>query len=120
MDRPSGGGAPGALRDPGRARGDRVAVALGVARDPTDGHVDAETGGGALLLGLATPEAVLAVLPRPVAAGEQHWALGADPTGLVLAHRAGLRSLTGGSEEQLRPAGTRRLVRPGQGPGEDQ
>ena len=47
---------------------DGLAVAAGVAGDATDGHVDAEAGGGALFLGLAAPEAVLAVLAGPVAA----------------------------------------------------
>ena len=53
------------------ARCDGLAVAAGVAGDPTDGHVDAEAGGGALFFGLATPEAVLAVLAGPVAASVQ-------------------------------------------------
>ena len=54
--------------DAGRAGLHGRAVALGVAGDPADGHVDAEAGGGALLFGLATPEAVLAVLACPLAA----------------------------------------------------
>src|SRR5205085_9881818 len=71
-----------ALCDLGRARGHGVAVALGVAGDPPDRHVDPEPGRGALLFGLAAPEPVLAVLARPVAARHQHLALRADRTGL--------------------------------------
>src|SRR5688500_18784186 len=81
-----GGGYPAAERarperelgDPVTARGDGAAVALRVAGDPADGHVDPEPGGGALLLGLAAPEPVLTVLACPVAALEQDRAVAAD------------------------------------------
>src|SRR6476469_4764380 len=63
------GGYRGAgLRDAGLARRNGLAVATRVAGDATDGHVDAESRGGALLFGLGTPEAVLPVLAGPVAA----------------------------------------------------
>ena len=77
------------------------AVALGVAGDTPDGHVDAVPGGGALLFGLATPEAVLAVLTCPLTARREDGAVGADGAGLGLAHVAGLGPLAGGSEEEV-------------------
>ena len=80
----------------------------GVPGDPTDGHVDAEAGGGALFFGLAAPEAVLAVLACPVAALDERRARAADGAGLRLAHGAGLGPLAGGSEEQPRLARGRR------------
>ena len=99
---------------------DRLAVALGVAGDPADGHVDAEAGGGALLLGLAAPEAVLAVLAGPVAAVDEHRARAADGAGLRLADGAGLGALAGGREEQPRLAAAGGVVGPGQRTGEDE
>ena len=54
--------------DAGSAGLDGRAVALGVAGDAPHGHVDVVPGGGALLFGFATPEAVLAVLTCPLTA----------------------------------------------------
>ena len=65
---PESSRARSASRDCGVRGRDGLAVAAGVAGDAADGHVDAEAGGGALFLGLAAPEAVLAVLAGPVAA----------------------------------------------------
>src|SRR4051794_2085870 len=52
--------------DAGLARRNGLAVATRVPGDPTDGHVDTETRGGALLFGLGAPEPVLAVRTGPV------------------------------------------------------
>ena len=49
-----------------RPRCDRLAVAAGVPGNPTDGHVDAETGSGALFFGLATPEPSTRGDPVPI------------------------------------------------------
>src|SRR4029450_11969339 len=87
--------------DAGSAGPYGAAGTLRVARRPTDGHVDADPGGGALFLRLTAPEAVLPVLARPVAALPHDGTRGAHGTGLALAQDAGLGSLTGGSEEQL-------------------
>ena len=89
------------VRRRGGAGLDGGAVALGVTGDASDGHVDAEPGGGALLFGLATPEAVLAVLAGPLAARREHGAGVADGAGLGLADGAGLGPLTGGGEEEV-------------------
>ena len=51
-----------------------MAFAAGVAGDPADGHVDPESGRGAVLFRLAAPEAVLAVLACPVAAVDERGA----------------------------------------------
>src|SRR6478609_2639787 len=45
------------LRAAGVTRLDGLTVTAGVARDPAHRHVDSEAGRGAVLLGLATPEA---------------------------------------------------------------
>src|SRR5918994_5883249 len=97
-----------------------AAGALRVTRHAAHGHVDTEAGGGALLLGLATPEAVLAVLTCPVATLPHYGTRRADGTGLALALDAGLGSLTGGGEEQHAAPPARRVGRPCQGPTEDQ
>src|SRR5690349_10158012 len=109
-----------ALRHARRAGLDGRAVALGVAGDAPDGHVDAVPGGGALLFGLATPEAVLAVLARPLAARREHFAVVADGAGLGLTHVAGLGPLAGRSEEQVVLASAGGGPRPGERTGEDQ
>ena len=89
------------LRDPGLARHDGCAVALRVPGDATDGHVDAVSRGGALLFGLAPPEAVLTVLSCPFAAGDHDLAPQADGTGPGLAEQSGLGTLTRRCEEQV-------------------
>src|SRR4051812_10132695 len=73
----------GASGDARGARLDRLAVALRVAGDAADRHVHPEARRGALLLGLAAPEPVLAVLAGPVPAGREHRALHAHGTGLA-------------------------------------
>src|SRR6478735_1241710 len=108
-----------ALRHARCAGLDGRAVALGVAGDAPDGHVDAVPGGGALLFGLATPEAVLAVLTRPLAARHEDLAVVADGAGLGLTHVAGLGPLAGGGEEEVVLASTRCGARPGERAGED-
>ena len=91
---------------------DGLAVATRVAGDATDGHVDAEAGGGALFFGLAAPEAVLAVLAGPVAALEQRRALAADRRGPCASRttRASGRS-PAGAKNSSRLALRRRLRR---------
>src|SRR5687767_2266364 len=89
------------LGDPVTARGDGAAVALRVAGDPADGHVDPEPGGGALLLGLAAPEPVLTVLACPVAALEQDRAVAADRACPALADYPGLGPLPRRREEEI-------------------
>src|SRR5262245_4775083 len=106
--------------DAGGARSHGTAGALRVARHAADRHVDPEPGRSPLFLRLAAPEAVLAVLARPVAAVLQHRARGADGPGLSLAHDARLRALAGGGEEQLGAPLTRRVRRPCQWSAEDQ
>ena len=99
---------------------DGGAVALGVAGHTPDGHVDAVPGGGAVLFGLATPEAVLAVLACPLAALREHFAVVADGAGLGLTHVAGLGTLAGGGEEEVVLPSARGRPRPGERAGEDQ
>ena len=93
------GAADYAMRD---SRGDGLAVATRVAGDPTDRHVDAESGGGALFFGLGAPEAVLPVLAGPIAALLQRRARPANGPRLRLAHDARLGPLAGRREEQTR------------------
>ena len=100
---------------------DGLAVAAGVAGDPADGHVDAEAGGGALFFGLATPEAVLAVLARPVAAvGAATSHARQTARALRLADGAGLGPFARRREEQPALPVAGGLGRPGQWTGEDQ
>ena len=108
------------LRRCGTRGRDGLAVAARVAGDPTDGHVDAESRGGALLFGLAAPEAVLAVLAGPVAALLQRRARPAHRAGLRLAHDARLGALAGRREEQARLTLARGLGGPRQRAGEDE
>src|SRR5207245_5459611 len=75
---------------------------------------------GALLLGLAAPEAVLAVLTRPPAAGLHHGAGRAHGAGLGLAHQPGLGTLACGGEEQLVLPSARGRAGPRERTGEDQ
>src|SRR6185312_16173250 len=99
--------------DAGRAGLDGSPVALGVPGDAADGHVDAVPGGGALLFGLATPEAVLAVLAGPLAARREHFAVVADGAGLGLTHVAGLGPLPRRGEEEIVLASAGGRPRPG-------
>src|SRR6185295_844432 len=119
-ERPGKGPAWGRSGDARRAGLDGGAVPLGISGDAADGHVDAVAGGGALLFRLATPEAVLAVLTGPLAAGLQDHTVGADGADLGLADVAGLGPLPGRREEEvvLTPTGGR--PGPGQWAGEDQ
>src|SRR5262249_39037892 len=106
--------------DAGGAGPHRPAAPLRVTRYPADRHVDPEAGRRALLLGLAAPEAVLAVLARPVAAVLQDGTRGAHGPGLALAHDSRLRPLAGRGEEQLGATLARGVRRPRQGSAEDQ
>ena len=91
--------------DPRGARLHGLAVALGVAGDPADGHVDAEAGRGALLFGLAAPEAVLAVLAGPVAAVDEDGALRQTARALLSrTTRASGRSPAGAKNSSVRPS----------------
>ena len=67
---------------------------------------------GALLLGLAAPEAVLAVLAGPVAAVDERRARAAHGAGLRFADGPRLGALAGGREEQPRLAAAGGLRRP--------
>src|SRR5207253_875398 len=96
------------------------AVALGVPRDATYRHVDAEAGGGALLFRLASPEAVLALLARPLATGFHDRAGMADRASPCLAHDPSLGPLPCRREEQAGLPLTGGGARPGQRSGEDQ
>jgi len=80
----------------------------------------AEPGGVALVLRLASPEPVLTVLTGPFAARRENGAGRADCARLGLANEPRLRSLTGGGEEQFVLAPARRIGRPGERPGEEQ
>ncbi len=113
-------GEESASGDAGSAGLHRGAVALGVAGDTPDGHVDAVPGSGAFLFGFATPEAVLAVLTRPLAARHEDLAVVADGAGLGLTHVAGLRTLASGGEEEVVLASTRCGAGPGERAGEDE
>src|SRR3954469_25827238 len=106
------------LRATGVARFHGLAVATGVAGDPTDGHVDTEARGGALLLRLATPEPVLAVFTGPVPAVDEGGAAPAHRAGLGLAGGAGLGAFPGRREEQPRLAAAGCLVGPPERTGE--
>ena len=70
------------------------------------------TGGGALLLGLATPETVFAVVAGEITAGEQRRAFGADLPGGFLAPDPALRTLAGDAEEQFGPTLAQGLIHP--------
>src|SRR5262249_14772824 len=118
-----GGAAPAATRRSGDARLaglHRPPVALRVAGDAADRHVDPVAGGGALLLGLAAPEPVLAVLTGPVAAGLERDAGPADGACARLAQDPGLGPLAGGGEEEAGLADAGGVGGPGQRTGEDQ
>src|SRR5581483_1007746 len=106
--------------DAGLAGLDGLAVALRVAGDAADGHVDAEARGGALLLRLPAPEAVLPVLTRPLAARGDDAAVQADRPGPGLAQHPGLGALTRRCEEEVGLADALGAAGPGQRPGEDQ
>ncbi len=79
---------------------DRLPLTPGIPGNPPDGHLDPEPGGGALLLGLAAPEAVLPVLTPPGPAGFQHGADLAQLTSLRLPAGAGLGPFPRRCEEE--------------------
>ena len=104
------------LGDAGFAGCDGLAGASRVAGNAAHRHVDPEAGGGAVLLGLAAPEAVLAVLASPAPAGVHDRAGRADRPGPGLPEEAGLGSFPRGCEEQFRLPGARRSAVQVRGP----
>ena len=87
------------LGDAGFAGCDGFAVAAGVAGHAAHRHVDPEAGRGAVLFGLAAPEAVLAVLASPAPARVHDRAGRADRPGPGLPEEAGLRAFPRRCEE---------------------
>src|SRR5437588_3890055 len=92
---------------------DGLPLAPGVPGDPAHRHLDAEAGGGALLLGLAAPEAVLTVVAGPRAAGAHDRAGVTDRAGLGLADLTSLRAFPGRREEDGCVPGADRVRHPG-------
>src|SRR5260221_7764461 len=82
-----------------RPGGHRLALAAGVPGDAADRHFHAEPGGGALLLGLPAPEAVLPAVAGPAAARPHGGAGVTDGTRPGLANLAGLGAFARRREE---------------------
>ena len=97
------------LGDAGFAGRDRLAVAARVAGNAADRHVDPEAGGGAVLFGLATPEAVLTVLASPAPTRVHDRAGRADRPGPGLTQESGLGSFPRRCEEEFSLSGARRI-----------
>jgi hypothetical protein len=98
----------------------RLAFAARVSGHTTDRHVDAEAGRRSLFFRLATPEAVLAVFPRPSLALDERRARLTHVSGLSFACGPGLGPFAGRREEQPRLTAARGLFGPLQWTGENE